>query len=237
MDLKDAHCQARFLIRDRDGKFSALFDTILRDAGIEVVLSGVRIPRMNAIMERWVHTCRRELLDRMLIWNHRHLLHTLREFEQFYNEHRVRQGIANARPLYPLPRQSPIQNRSTASTYENATDSAASSTSTNMPRDLHGRGFRQGELRERHPGGYGPETACRRGSEAHLWGSFSPEENPRHGRPAVWAPPGTPRPEAVWRRPTASRQRRQASSGAGAAGHVSCECSSPGRLGGGKTTG
>jgi hypothetical protein len=51
MDLEDAGCQARFLIRDRDGKFPALFDTILADTGIEVVLSGVRIPRMNSIME------------------------------------------------------------------------------------------------------------------------------------------------------------------------------------------
>ena len=49
------------LIRDRDGKFPALFDTILRDAGIEVVLGGVRMPRMDSIMERWVQTCRREL--------------------------------------------------------------------------------------------------------------------------------------------------------------------------------
>jgi putative transposase len=52
MDLEDAGSRARFLIRDRDGKFSALFDTILADAGIEVVLSGVRMPRMNAIMEQ-----------------------------------------------------------------------------------------------------------------------------------------------------------------------------------------
>jgi transposase InsO family protein len=73
MDLEDAHCRARFLIRDRDGKFPALFDAILADAGIEVVLSGVRIPRMNAIMERWVYTCRRELLDRTLIWNQPHV--------------------------------------------------------------------------------------------------------------------------------------------------------------------
>lgn len=103
MDLEDAGCRARFLIRDRDGKFPALFDTILADAGIEAVLSGFRIPRMNSIMERWVHTCRHELLDRTLIWNQRHLLHALREFEQFYNEHRPHQGIANARPLHPLP--------------------------------------------------------------------------------------------------------------------------------------
>ena len=58
---------------------------------------------MNAIIERWVRTCRRELLDRTLIWNQRHLLYALREFETFYNEHRPHQGIANARPLKPLP--------------------------------------------------------------------------------------------------------------------------------------
>ncbi len=103
MDLEDASCRARFMIRDRDGKFSELFDAILKDAGIEVMLSGVQMPRMNSIMERWVQTCRRELLDRTLIWNQRHLLYVLREFESFYNEHRPHQGIANARPLHPLP--------------------------------------------------------------------------------------------------------------------------------------
>jgi len=103
MDLEDASCRARYLIRDRDGKFPALFGTIPADAGIETVLSGVRMPRMNSIMERWVQTCRRELLDRTLIWNQSHLLHALREFEQFYNGHRPHQGIANARPLQPLP--------------------------------------------------------------------------------------------------------------------------------------
>lgn len=71
--------------------------------GIEVVLTGVRLPRMNAIMERWVQTCRRELLDRALIWNQGHLVHALHEFEWHYNEHRPHQGIANTRPLHPLP--------------------------------------------------------------------------------------------------------------------------------------
>jgi putative transposase len=103
MDLEDAGSQARFLIRDRDGKYPALFDTVLNDAGIKVVLSGVQMPRMNSIMERWVLTCRRELLDRTLIWNQQHLLHALREFEHFYNAHLPHQGIANARPLHALP--------------------------------------------------------------------------------------------------------------------------------------
>src|SRR6266516_8227896 len=57
----------------------------------------------NSIMERWVQTCQRELLDRTLIWTQSHLLHALREFEQSYNGHRPHQGISNARPLQPLP--------------------------------------------------------------------------------------------------------------------------------------
>jgi transposase InsO family protein len=103
MDFEDAAIRARFLIRDRDGKFPGLFDAVLKDAGIEMVLSEVQMPRMNAIMERRVQTCCREVLDRTLIWNQQHLLHALREFEQFYNEHRPHQGISNARPLRGLP--------------------------------------------------------------------------------------------------------------------------------------
>jgi transposase InsO family protein len=103
MDLEDTGCQVKYLIRDRDGKYPALFDTILADAGIEAVLAGVRVPRMNSIMERWIQSCRHELLDRMLIWNQAHLLHALREYERHHNQHRPHQGIANARPLRALP--------------------------------------------------------------------------------------------------------------------------------------
>ncbi|GAA2062824.1 hypothetical protein GCM10009839_87540 [Catenulispora yoronensis] len=59
--------------------------------------------RMNSLMERWVLTCRRELLDRVLIWNTRHLLHTLREFEVHYNTHRPHQGLDQAAPLRAVP--------------------------------------------------------------------------------------------------------------------------------------
>jgi hypothetical protein len=83
--LEDTRCQIKYLIRDRDGKYPALFDTILADAGIEVVLSDVRMPRMNSIMERWIQACRHELLDRTLIWNQAHLLHALREYERHHN--------------------------------------------------------------------------------------------------------------------------------------------------------
>jgi transposase InsO family protein len=108
MDLQDGGCRARFLIRDRDGKYPPLFDTILADTGIQVILTGVRMPRMNAIMERWIQTCRHELLDRTLIYNQRHLLHALHQYEQHYNDHRPHRGINNARPLQPLP--TPITN-------------------------------------------------------------------------------------------------------------------------------
>ncbi|GGL20657.1 integrase core domain-containing protein [Mangrovihabitans endophyticus] len=103
MDLEDTGCQVKYLIRDRDGKYPALFDTILTDAGIEAVLTGVRMPRMNSIMERWIQACRHELLDRTLIWNQAHLLHALREYEHHHNQHRPHRGIANARPLRALP--------------------------------------------------------------------------------------------------------------------------------------
>jgi transposase InsO family protein len=103
MDLDDAGSQVKYLIRDRDGKYPALFDAILADAGLAVVLSGVRMPRMNSIMERWIQSCRHELLDRTLIWNQTHLLHALREYEQHHHVHRPQWGIANARPLLPLP--------------------------------------------------------------------------------------------------------------------------------------
>ncbi|SDE01126.1 Integrase core domain-containing protein [Actinokineospora iranica] len=101
MDLEDACSRARvrFLIRDRDGKYPALIDDILSGAGIATILTGVRVPRMNAIMERWVKTPRVELLDRTLIWNEAHLRHALHAYEQHYNKHRTHRSLAAAAPL------------------------------------------------------------------------------------------------------------------------------------------
>jgi putative transposase len=53
MDIEEAGCRVKYLIRDRDGKCPAPFDAVLADAGITVVLSRIQIPRMNAVMERW----------------------------------------------------------------------------------------------------------------------------------------------------------------------------------------
>ncbi|MET9247314.1 integrase core domain-containing protein [Nonomuraea sp. NPDC003709] len=103
MDLGDAGCRARLLLRGRDGKFPALMDEVLAEAGIKTVLTGVRMPRMNSIMERWVQSCRHELLDRCLVWNERHLRHALREYERCYNRHRAHQALNQAAPLRTVP--------------------------------------------------------------------------------------------------------------------------------------
>jgi transposase InsO family protein len=105
MDLGNAEqCNAvRFLIRDRDAKYPALIEEILSDTGITTVLTGVRTPRMNAIMERWVKTLRAELLDRTLIWNETHLRHALHQYQRHYNQHRTHRALAAAAPLQQLP--------------------------------------------------------------------------------------------------------------------------------------
>ena len=78
-------------------------NTARRTHPIATVLIGVQMPRMNSTMERWIQTCRHELLDRTLIYNQAHLLHALREYETHYNTHRPHRGIAGASPLRSLP--------------------------------------------------------------------------------------------------------------------------------------
>jgi transposase InsO family protein len=109
MDLQDVESNVRYLIRDRDGKYPAPFDQILADAGITIMRSGVRMPRMNAVMQRQVRTCRRELLDHTLIWDQRHLLQVLREFEKFYNEHRPTRASPTPEHSLRCPNRSPTR--------------------------------------------------------------------------------------------------------------------------------
>jgi putative transposase len=90
------------MIRDRGSNFTAAFDAVLADAGIRTVFCNVRTPRMNAIAERWIGGCRRELLDRTLIWNQAHLRQILREYETHHNLHRPHRSLDAAAPLKPL---------------------------------------------------------------------------------------------------------------------------------------
>ena len=88
MDLEDAGTRVKFVLHDRDASFTAAFDAVFRAAGVRVIRSAVQAPRMNSVMERWIGSCRRELLDRTLVWNQRHLVIVLHEYEDFYNTHR-----------------------------------------------------------------------------------------------------------------------------------------------------
>jgi transposase len=102
MDLQDTGATVTHLIRDRDSKYTTAFDAVFDNEGIAIVKTGIRVPRLNSIMQRWVRSCRAELLDRTLIVNQAHLLHTLREYETFYNQHRPHRAPRAAAPLRPL---------------------------------------------------------------------------------------------------------------------------------------
>jgi putative transposase len=73
MNLDDHAGGFKFLIRDRDAKFTAAFDAVLAGAGVRIIKTPVRAPRANAIAERWIASARRECLDRMLVTGKRHL--------------------------------------------------------------------------------------------------------------------------------------------------------------------
>jgi putative transposase len=103
MDLGDRAARFTVLIRDRDSKFTRVFDAVFASESIRILRTPVRAPRANAIAERWVGTARRELLDRMLIVNRHHLMAVLTEYVAHFNDHRPHRALNQAAPLRSLP--------------------------------------------------------------------------------------------------------------------------------------
>ncbi len=97
--LPDEQKPMRFLIRDRDAKFTPRFDTVFEAEGIEIVRTPYRVPQANAFAERWIRSARAAVLDRVLIMSEAHLRRVMVEYIAYYNQRRPHQGIEQRCPI------------------------------------------------------------------------------------------------------------------------------------------
>jgi len=107
MVLAERSRPVRFLVRDRDAKFTVGFDEVFHSERIRVIRTPVRAPRANAFAERFVGTIRRECLDRVLIFHRRQLESVVAEYVDHYNRHRPHRSLDQAAPLTMLSVPSP----------------------------------------------------------------------------------------------------------------------------------
>ena len=111
MNLGDRADRFRFLIRDRDSKFTAAFDAVFASADIRIIRTPIRAPRANAIAERFIGTLRRECLDHLLIAGPRHHDIVLREYVQHFNAHRPHRSLDQRSPIGGTPPRPGADNR------------------------------------------------------------------------------------------------------------------------------
>ncbi|MHB2024746.1 MAG: integrase core domain-containing protein, partial [Mycobacteriales bacterium] len=122
----------RFLIRDRDAKFTASFDAVFGSIGITAIKTPVRTPQANAFAERFVRTIRTECFDNLLICSRGHLQAVVAEYLRHYNQARPHRSLDLSQPI-PRP-VTPIGDGATR-----RRDIASSTSTTSLPEDL----FRQ----------------------------------------------------------------------------------------------
>ncbi len=103
MTLAERERPARFLIRDRDSKFTRSFDEVFRSEGMRVIRTPVQAPKAKAHAERWVGSLRRECLDRLLIVGRRQLEQVVRAYIRHHNEHRPHRSLEQRPPLAKAP--------------------------------------------------------------------------------------------------------------------------------------
>ncbi len=102
-DIDERDELVRFLIRDRDSKYTRSFDEVFRSEGARLILTPIRSPKANSFAERVVKTVRSEILDWTLIHGRRHLDRVLRTYASHYNAERPHRGLELAVPENPSP--------------------------------------------------------------------------------------------------------------------------------------